>query len=667
MRGVGLVLAWLAACGPSGPAGEPGPSGPPGGEGPIGRDGGPGDAGGAPWPTAPGLEVVAGALVVTAEGASVELRVTDGAGVPVDPSGVMTEGTVTFGFVLAQLAEAANGDPLQYTAYTTASGLPAVESEGTLAVVDRADGRYRYTFAAPLDGLALTATQTVAITATRTVGARITHARALTSIRPSGGAPAVRSVVAEAACQSCHGPLRAHDDRFTQVAECVLCHTPQAGAALDLPVLGHARHAAARYPQELERCAACHAGSDRFASRPSAPVCVACHDDISFTTPVPVGQRLHSGGTQPPGAPCQVCHPASGGIAPVRERHFLPVEAPGAIDVELVLLDVSNGGPGSLPRIEFRVLVDGAPRDILTAPLTRLTATFAGPNTDFATTWQVAIQGGTVGCPPVAVDASDGRFACTATTAIPVGAAGSYTVGLEGRLQPTPSDPLFAARSPTLAFAVTDPVPVPRRTIVDDAKCDACHRDLAFHGGGRKGAKYCVLCHNPSNANDERVARFEGTSVLAESVDFKVMIHKIHAGAALAQPYVLGGNPVPSAANPAGTPARFDDVRFPRPLTECGACHAAPITLPASTLPSTLLELTCSEPLAQDGNAYCDSPFFTVTETVHLGPQTAVCTSCHDATHTVAHALVNTAPNGVEACAVCHGPGRVRDVAGVHR
>ncbi|HEU4727794.1 MAG TPA: OmcA/MtrC family decaheme c-type cytochrome [Kofleriaceae bacterium] len=603
-------------------------------------------------------------------------------------------------------------------------------SAGKLETVDAGRGSYRYTFAAPVTDMDPGLTQTVLALAVRDMGdGGEAIDRDLFSIVPAGGDPLVREEVTDQTCNSCHGTLAAHGGRYTSPRQCVLCHTPQTsdpdtGNTVDFRAMIHKIHAGEELashqvdpsvhytivgfmnsvhdfssvalpgPAEdgtnVARCETCHAGAqgDVWRTRPTKDACTSCHDTTIFTAPGnPPRAVPHQGGVDPAlvnDSTCVICHAATSGIAPITQVHYRGVFSPTLPKVELALLSIANTGPGMLPTITFQATVDGAPRNLIAQPLTNLTATLAGPTTDIASYWQARIQGtGAVGT-LTAVDAGAGVFSyafpaagCTDALSsnrpcvIPATATGSYEVGLEGYLQPTAADPRAAAFSPVLAFAVTDPAPVPRRMIVSSENCNGCHLDLSAHGGSRKNPSYCVFCHNPNKANDTRAPHPETGTVLAQSVDFRVMIHKIHMGDELTQPYVLGSFPAPSAANPAGTPINFGETRYPRPRTDCGACHIGktwmlPMASSPAYLPSTALQLTCNEPPQADPDNFCAPANFVVTQTIKLQPQASVCTSCHDSPSTAAHAEVNTTTSGAESCATCHGAGMAWDVSKFH-
>jgi OmcA/MtrC family decaheme c-type cytochrome len=265
-----------------------------------------------------------------------------------------------------------------------------------------------------------------------------------------------------------------------------------------------------------------------------------------------------------------------------------------------------------------------------------------------------------------------GVFQYTPVTAIPASATGTWSVGAEARLvvQLATVDPILpktveeAAPNPVVTFTVDGSPPVARRTVVEDANCSACHgefsKDFSVHGNLRNQTQYCVLCHNPNGSD---VARRQKDSVAVAagspvtSIDFKVMIHKIHTGENLEQkPYVIYGFGLPPPAGAGYTINDFSDVRFPGDRRDCATCHVAGTYL-LPPFPGDALGTLAAHLDPASGELVLDG---------HVGPIRAVCTSCHDGKDTVAHAETETASNGTEACTVCHEEGRDFSVSQVH-
>ena len=135
--------------------------------------------------------------------------------------------------------------------------------------------------------------------------------------------------------------------------------------------------------------------------------------------------------------------------------------------------------------------------------------------------------------------------------------SGTYTVGLELRKDYTLDDETF--RDPgnaTFDFLLGDATAVETRELVTLANCNQCHTELAAHGDNRNNVANCILCHTSGSEDGNNPAVAGGTPGVA--IDFKVMIHKIHAGSHL--PSVLG-----VTTNPDGS-RKYDATPVPYQL-----------------------------------------------------------------------------------------------------
>jgi OmcA/MtrC family decaheme c-type cytochrome len=218
-------------------------------------------------------------------------------------------------------------------------------------------------------------------------------------------------------------------------------------------------------------------------------------------------------------------------------------------------------------------------------------------------------------------------------------------------------------------FAITDMAAVPRRQVVDIAKCQNCHQSLSLHGANRTdNIDLCVTCHNPNatDINRRASAGIDATNSLdgkdEQATDFKHMIHMLHAGSSREVGLVVYGF--------GGSPNDFGDVVFPGHLNNCGTCHLADTYYPVG-------------PGVQATSIDTGPDRSTAFDDINITPNAAVCSACHDSSLAQVHMEQNGAAFDVvqgsdgimmsmsrgavtETCTVCHGPGRLADIELVH-
>jgi OmcA/MtrC family decaheme c-type cytochrome len=472
------------------------------------------------------------------------------------------------------------------------------------------------------------------------------------------------------------------------------------------------------FPQDIRNCTKCHSGDPNDPTStpqgdawqiPSTLACGSCHDDVDFSNHngIPVTDDT-----------CLSCHKT--GFAPtVTEAHEIPEQLARA-NFQFNIIDVTGG---TTPSIQISVTdpVSNTPYDLTTDPFTgagaRLALVIGWGVTDFNNTGGTTNTGfpnnQATAAMPISIDPvaacgagiadwtctpntpTAGIYTLTKSTALPASATGTGRVGFEGHVAAdfngdTTFDDEVPVTSVVRDFVLTGTL-TPRRQVVDIAKCDNCHDFLSLHGGNRNDEPaLCVICHNP-NATDigRRPALVADTTdgKVEEAIDFKALIHGIHAGAETNYDgseahgfrekglvvWGFPGAPCDWLGGPAGNSCEhdFSHVRFPGILQDCETCHLSGTyelegvwELPTtngilSTTIGTGLDVTVP------------------TDDLNISPTAAVCSACHDSLLARSHMVV---PGGavfdqtqsvissavIETCAVCHGPGRSYDVEVVH-
>lgn len=157
--------------------------------------------------------------------------------------------------------------------------------------------------------------------------------------------------------------------------------------------------------------------------------------------------------------------------------------------------------------------------------------------------------------------------------------------------------------------------------ITTTATCNECHNQLAIHGS-RTEIKLCVTCHNPGTWSNENPGVTPN-----QTVDFKVLVHKIHMGEDLpsvvaSTPYIVGGHD-------------YSTVVFPQDTKNCAKCHDGTVTAQGDNWKTQLSKVACS---ACHDDVYFGTtadPLKTYETISHLtlsgatDPADSACITCH--------------------------------------
>ena len=506
-------------------------------------------------------------------------------------------------------------------------------------------------------------------------------------------------------CVTCHNPGSTDANSGNSVDMAVMIHKIHAGASLPSVQAGgeyaiwgfrDTRHDYSNvvYPQNLLNCQVCHGGTltgddstaqftnqgDNWSEYATAAACGSCHDDLDFDA--------HFGG-QPDDSHCMSCHQTSGVAGSIRDSHRnLAGEASERFAARI--LSVTNTAPGEFPRVQYEVFdpTNGdAPYDLANDPAwtvgggdSRLAIDLAWSTTDYTNTGN-----GSEDASAVSLDAlqgtpvGDGSYIVQSSVAIPDGslepgipATGSGLAAIEGHpavnigSDADPDIQRIPFTNDAAFFSIDEPggIAAPRREVAELDKCLTCHGQLSLHGNNRTdNLQVCVACHNPRNT-DREVREIAATPPTdgkdEETLDFKVMVHGIHAAA-------MRENPLQLVGFRGFTTYVYDEehVHYPGRIENCLTCHADgtfAVPLAASVLGTTV----------DTGEDHASPVDDTVTS-----PTAAVCASCHDSGGARTHMEQNGASfattqsalddgDVAEQCATCHAEGRSASVSRAH-
>jgi OmcA/MtrC family decaheme c-type cytochrome len=515
-------------------------------------------------------------------------------------------------------------------------------------------------------------------------------------------------------CVACHNPSSIDGDTGNTVDMKALIHNIHAGRD-GYVIVGYGPtthdYSDIQWTQDVRNCQTCHEESDantpqasNWREVPNRAACGTCHyddgDAANGEHDYAIEDGIHPFGQAfDDDTQCLLCHgPESdiaGGSVQVAVAHEIPTQIESqrfAYNVE----SVSDMVVGMAPTVEFSVTnpLDGSYYDI---PNTTEFTTCGGGASRLAigVAWNTADYTNTGNGNAAAQPMSMNPLACFGNppadrvagtpagvhifsvtgSVLPPEAVGTAAVTIDGH--PAVDIDGVINRIPVTNVveyvAIGGATVSARRNVIDIQKCDDCHKELSLHGNNRTdNPEVCVTCHNP-NATDvtKRVAidpvdvtdpPSDCLNVLGpddQTIDFKVMIHAIHAS---------GEDDVP-AYEVCGynNSVHVFDVHYPGHVNNCEGCHKPGTYFPVD--PAKVLGTTV------DAGDDWTSP---LDDTV-VSPNAAVCSTCHTSGLAAQHMIQNggdfaatkmadstLSASGVETCEICHGKGRSADVVEMH-
>ena len=287
-------------------------------------------------------------------------------------------------------------------------------------------------------------------------------------------------------------------------------------------------------------------------------------------------------------------------------------------EAQVEAVTVTDNGAVATMEVAFRLSDDGEPLAGVAANNIRFSVAKLIPAAS-PSSWQSYInqtetkEAGDPGNAPDGTPTPDGTTATQATAERASTEGGVFTDNGDGTYSykfsfnfRAVTDPLAVAYEPSLthriAMQVSDNATnatydfIPNnmnatpdtRSIVANIRCSECHEKFGLHGGDRVAVDYCVTCHNSGS----------GDANSGNTVDFTVMIHKIHAGADGPEVEAGGEYAIWGFRN---TKHDYSTVVFPQDTLNCRKCHDG------------------ADPETPDGDNWKNVP------------SEAACTSCHEA------------------------------------